>query len=32
MAFKMSQKALLGLLMMGSSALAQEMEMEAPEV
>lgn len=30
MPFKMSQKALLGLLMMGSSALAQEME--SPEV
>jgi hypothetical protein len=30
MPFKMSQKALLGLLMMGSSALAQQME--APQV
>lgn len=30
MPFKMSQKALLGLLMMGSSALAQEME--SPQV
>jgi hypothetical protein len=32
MAFKMSHKALLGLLMMGSSALAQDVVMEAPEV